>query len=758
MPPYIPSPFPPPTMTVLAGTGPGAATPHCADGGNISTLVGAEPSLGNSCGRAAASDSRLFSPSVSGFPPFNSQIANVSGFPPFNSQIANVSGFPPFNSHAVGVSDFPLSFARVNFENSEILNSRDHPIHISDSPAIGSAARPITLDSPGPAARPIVVASPAPAGADAPETNLFKRLVRGIRVLRSTLDQNLRQDTGVTRSPIQYRDHESVAQLALDWAVSVHDEPDTLSDCLSSVARLTDTSIADVHHDLQRSRELAFTIISVFAHAICGGSPSSSQQYARRCLDVLEGDLLYQTNLFPATRRITSRHRESSSEHSNSDSSSSSSGSDDSDSSSTSSSNSSDKASKKKRRSLSKGSDSTSSNAAVPSAQPSGSTEQLLVALLNKPTSLVATPPSPWIAGDAPKGGYYLDTFVRVYRDYQRFVRIYGHTSVTFKSLIGDDMEPQIRADCNLSDSKYQRISDDDLLNLLKRRLSFKEKDYYLSQLEQLRLPPVSSSGAKLYTAFTKMSTDMLKIEDDALQNGVKLSTSSLKNIFTTFVKPHYRMRSWFHAKKFKSLSRSVRYINGKIKKRMVDEKERDHEYRMDHALANGVRQDHQGGKREDSDAPPRRGGFGSDRGSRGGRGRGDFRGGIHKRDSYKPPATGTPDKVAMDAAYAAEKALPKGRFWHKTTPFCYLGTDGKCQGRICQGCGFHSTRDNPGHERPRCRHHQHADFVPAPKYWSEVWPGRNDPIGIKPKDPKASPKAEAHPSAKANGAGGTSA
>ncbi len=51
------------------------------------------------------------------------------------------------------------------------------------------------------------------------------------------------------------------------------------------------------------------------------------------------------------------------------------------------------------------------------------------------------------MAGDSPKGGYYLDTFVRVYRDYKRFIRVYGtNTPVTFKSLIGDDIEPQVRA------------------------------------------------------------------------------------------------------------------------------------------------------------------------------------------------------------------------------------------------------------------------------------------------------------------------
>ena len=256
------------------------------------------------------------------------------------------------------------------------------------------------------------------------------------------------------------------------------------------------------------------------------------------------------------------------------------------------------------------------------------------------------------MAGDSPKGGYYLDTFVRVYRDYRRFTRVYGaHTTVTFKSLIGDDIEPQVRADCRLSETRYQKISDEDLLALLKSRLSFKEKDYYVSQLEDLRLPHNPVSALKLYSAFTKLSTDMLRIEDEAKQNGVKLNKHSLKNIFSKFVQHHYRLHSWFNAKKFRARACSVRYINGKIKKRMVDEKERDHEQRMDQAVLSGVRHDYRGGKQEASDAPANRGA----RGGRG-RGRGDLRGGIHKRDifSSQPKKPLSPaDKAAMDAAYS---------------------------------------------------------------------------------------------------------
>ena len=66
---------------------------------------------------------------------------------------------------------------------------------------------------------------------------------------------------------------------------------------------------------------------------------------------------------------------------------------------------------------------------------------------------------------------------------------------------------------------------------------------------------------------------------------------------------------------------------------------------------------------------------------------------------------------------------MPKGRFWHEKGPFC-KGDD--CRARICQGCGDHSTADNRGHDRPHCPNVGHKDFVAAPKYFHDVWPGRH--------------------------------
>lgn len=766
---YPPSPFPFRSLTTPTGPVPLAVSPRGEVSGTISALVGAPATpAGGSAGRAAGEHAfekvleKDFGP-VSGFNDFS----HVSGFnpfvfPPSSTPFSSVpSCFPPTSQSAFPVPSVPFSsppFSRdsqfVNFQNF-VGSTREQPVEVTDSPALGTAARPINLDTPP--AR-VQFTEPAPPSTSRWKGCLFQRLILGLRHHRTALQQLPPQSSEPLRDPISYRTHEDVSQLALDWAVSVDEDPFILEECLLSIARLTGYDPSSLHQDLAKSGNVAFTIISSFASAICAGSPARSIFYAKQCLDILEGDILYQTNMNKQETE-KSRSRDLSDDESEGPSSGfDSAGSDSSSDSDSSSSDSSDSSRPRKKKSKikSKGASSLPPQVSSPA---SNSTDQLLAALLTRQNhaSLVATPPAPWTAGDAPKGGYYLDTFVRVYRDYKRFVRVYGiNTSVTFKSLIGDDIEPQVRADCKLSETRYQKISDDELLALLKERLSFKEKDYYISQLEELRLPPHPITSLKLYSSFTKLSTDMLRIEDEAKQNGVKLNKHGLKNLFSKLVKDYYRLQSWFNAKKFKSLSKSVRYINGKIKKRMVEEKERDHDHRMDQATLHGVRHDYRGGKQEASDAPTTRGA----RGGRG-RGRGNVRGGIQKSDRSSTQSR-TPlsqaDQAAMDAAYAVEKALPKGRYWHTPGPYCFYGPDGKCQGRVCQGCGYHSSRDQPGHDRPRCRHKSHADFVTAPKYWCECWPNRTDPIGMRPRtNPKSESASAPSPSAakaRANGVG----
>jgi hypothetical protein len=577
-------PFTPtPPFTHLAGSVHHAATPHRMDGA-IMPQVGASATQAVGSAYMGASNTCPVSPvsTVSSFPsvssasfPFSS-VSSSSVFPPPPTPFSSVSScFPSASQTSLPVPSVPLCFPPfsrdshfVNFQNF-VGSTRELPVEVPDSPASGTAARPINLDTPP--AR-VQFSEPAPSSPSRWKGTLFQRLIHGLRHHRTALQQLPPQSSEPLRDPISYRTHEDVSQLALDWAVSVEDDPSVLEECLLSIARLTGYDPPSLHQDLSRSGNVAFTIISAFAAAICAGSPARSFFYARQCLDILEGDILYQTNM---NKQETERSRSRDSPDDSSEESSSGSDSMDSDSSSTSDSSSSSSSHLRKRKSKikSKGASPPSSQVPSPASNP---TDQLLAALLTRQNhaSLVATPPASWTAGDAPKGGYYLETFVRVYRDYKRFIRVYGsNTSVTFKSLIGDDIEPQVRADCKLSETRYQKTSDDELLKLLKERLSFKEKDYYISQLEDLRLPPHPVTSLKLYSAFTKLSTDMLRIEDEAKQNGVKLNKHGLKNLFSKLVKDYYRLQSWFNAKKFRSLSSSVRYINGKIKKRMVEEK-----------------------------------------------------------------------------------------------------------------------------------------------------------------------------------------
>jgi hypothetical protein len=78
---------------------------------------------------------------------------------------------------------------------------------------------------------------------------------------------------------------------------------------------------------------------------------------------------------------------------------------------------------------------------------------------------------------------------------------------------------------------------------------------------------------------------------------------------------------------------------------------------------------------------------------------------------------------------------MQKGRFWHEHGPYC---KEANCRMRVCQGCNYHSTADDLGHDRPHCPHSKHKDFVQAPKYFHEVWPGRKNAICPSPNQPKS--------------------
>ena len=388
-----------------------------------------------------------------------------------------------------------------------------------------------------------------------------------------------------------------------------------------------------------------------------------------------------------------------------------------------------------------------------------------LIEKINRSSNSSATlckPPEFWYNGEAPKGGYFLETFTRLYGLYKNFVRITASTDVssasgeecglTFKNLITDDIERSVRSHLGLmSDSKWNSISNSDLIKALKSNLGFKDKDFYLSQLEEFQLPSALSAPSKVFNAFVTQTSDMLKIEGEALQTDVHLRKPTLKNLFQQYVGKHYRLNQWFHERSFKSLSKSIRHIMRQYKKQHVHDKRKVHESKQD-ARANGARSDFRGGKVESADAEVSRGdarrkadnrrgnrgrGRGGDRhdGSRRGqgdsvtsdhssgsgfRGRGGLRGGVNKfSGGSEPRNSGKPD---LRAAYAAEDSMPRGRFWHEKTSFC---KDDNCRCRFCQGCGYHSTADDPGHDRPHCPNSKHADYVAAPKYFHEVHPGR---------------------------------
>jgi hypothetical protein len=61
---------------------------------------------------------------------------------------------------------------------------------------------------------------------------------------------------------------DDVANLALDWAVTVNDRPELMDGCLWSTARLTGYEITSLHSDVSRSGGLLFTIVSAYASAI----------------------------------------------------------------------------------------------------------------------------------------------------------------------------------------------------------------------------------------------------------------------------------------------------------------------------------------------------------------------------------------------------------------------------------------------------------------------------------------------------------
>jgi hypothetical protein len=70
---------------------------------------------------------------------------------------------------------------------------------------------------------------------------------------------------------------------------------------------------------------------------------------------------------------------------------------------------------------------------------------------------LASKTPSFWDLGESPVGGYFAQTFSKVYGEYRQFVNVFGKkTGVTFKKLIMPDMIPMIRDDLKLTRKQWK--------------------------------------------------------------------------------------------------------------------------------------------------------------------------------------------------------------------------------------------------------------------------------------------------------------
>lgn len=342
---------------------------------------------------------------------------------------------------------------------------------------------------------------------------------------------------------------------------------------------------------------------------------------------------------------------------------------------------------------------------------------------------LASKTPSFWDLGKAPVGGYFAQTFMKVYGEFRQFRNVFGKkTGVTFKNLIMEDMIPMIRDDLKLSRRDWRKITDKELIRKLKRRLGFRERDAYIAELESCpRLTSNIRDVNVLNTKFKEMAAQMLSICERARKHGVKLLKPSCKHVFGEAVKNCYRINQWFRLRPFVSIGDSVRNINSKLSRRLASAAEQRHENAMDEAKLNGVRSQIGAGTSENSKAPDR---F---------KGKGKVQGGIDKKGQDKSKTERDNYSKKMDALYKVENELDKGRFWHAKTPFC---EGDNCTLKFCQGCGQHQVAGKAWHDRPRCNCRKHPDFVHT-GYFHDKWPNR---LSIHDKSSKNSDQRQQQP------------
>jgi hypothetical protein len=326
---------------------------------------------------------------------------------------------------------------------------------------------------------------------------------------------------------------------------------------------------------------------------------------------------------------------------------------------------------------------------------------------------LASKPPSFWTIGKPPSGGYFPETFNRIYHEYRQFRSVFGkNTGLSFKRLITEELQPTVRRDLKLSRHQFRKIDSGELVKKLKKRLCFHKRDVYVAELEACpRIPAGIKDMHTLNLAFKDLSSKMLDVVERAHRHGVRLRKSSCKHILGQAVKNSYRLTQWFHLSRFRSIGESVRRINTKLQRRMSTDAEKRHEQLADQAIHNGIRQQLGDGTVEPSGAPER---------PRKGPGKPSPKGGIKKGDVPRL----SPEEYGkkMDALYRIENELEKGRYFHKHGPFCNSPTN--CTLKFCQGCGEHQVPNKPWHDRPKCRCRKDRDFV-ATGYWHDKWPNR---------------------------------
>jgi hypothetical protein len=336
-----------------------------------------------------------------------------------------------------------------------------------------------------------------------------------------------------------------------------------------------------------------------------------------------------------------------------------------------------------------------------------------------------------------------LETFTRIYQAFKSFTALHGK-SLSFKSLIQFDIQPTVMMELGIRSAKvYKRLSDEQLLKRIKKRLGFQEGDYYARKLELLRFPPCNQSKASdLYRSFRKLTTPFLRILQEAQDSGVRLRSTNVSRIFKNQIRGYPALERWFLSKRFKTFNEAVRHISKEIHNRIATEVEAQHDELISSGRVAGARSDIQGGKAEPGRARGSAGGGGrghdrnqqNQRGTGNGnnqppskRSRSNDRGTPNSRGDRRYPDRSERDEAAFQTALAKEKQLPQGMFHHPRGPYC---KENPCNAKICQGCNYHAGPDGKGHIRPNCRCKDNPDFV-AEGYFHEKHPGRTGALTL---------------------------